>query len=109
MEAPFLTQYRVYYLPTYAENVPHLPTSEVKEDWIVENLNNNASRTYSTKKKAVSKAKEFAKSNKPSEIYIHRKKDNSLQDKHEYHGEHFYGDKPSDIKENIRSRRGGRF
>lgn len=98
LEAPFLTQYRVYYLPSYAKTVNHIPSSEVKQEWIIENITSNKSKSYSTKKKAVKKAKKFAKRNKPAEIFVYKRKDNSFQTKHEYHGEHVFGDDLNDLR-----------
>ena len=108
LETPFLTRYRVYYLPSYAESRPHIPRNEVADDWIVQNMDTNATRNYDTKQQAEKEAKKFAKQRKPSEVYVYNK-DGNGHEKSEYHGEHVFGDRLRDLPQNLHSRRGSHF
>lgn len=85
---PFMTRYDVYWLPDGAKGVPK---DSVQKVWIFTRRKDGAYKRYDTKKEAVKVAKQQAKKNKPSELFVYTKGGENMT-KHEYYGDHIYGD-----------------
>lgn len=87
-EAPFMTVYDVYWLPDTAKGVPKQTVDQV---WILKRRKDGAYKEFDTKREAVKTGKSRARKTKPSHLFAYNKGGDS-KTKHEFHGDHVYGD-----------------